>query len=112
QVTGENATLDARTDQFALAAVAYEMLAGRPAFRGEHVMQLFHQILTAPAPALREDGARSAADEVLARALSKDRAARYLSVSAFVLALSEALGVAIARFSAVDSLGATIAAPA
>jgi eukaryotic-like serine/threonine-protein kinase len=112
QVTGENAALDARTDQFALAAVAFEMLTGRPAFKGEHVMQLFHQILTAPTPALSAEGTPSAADAVFARALSKERADRYLSVSAFVLALSEAFGVELARASAVDTLGARMVAPA
>lgn len=112
QVTGENASLDPRTDQFALAAVAYEMLSGRPAFQGEHVMQLFHQILTAPVPPLHGEGTTSPADPVFGRALAKDRAARFMSVGAFVMALSEAYGVEVARLSAVDARAATVAAPA
>lgn len=109
QVTGQNATLDAKCDQFALAAVAYEMLTGRPAFIGENVMQLFHQILHEPAPPLDPERP-SPADAVFAKALAKERAERYPSVRAFILALSEALSIPIGRFSAVDLDGDTVAA--
>ena len=111
QVTGQNATLDTKADQFALAAVAFEMLSGRPAFIGDNMMQLFHQILTAPSPTLGLDGEEaSPADAVFAKALAKDRAARYPSVRAFILALGEALSVTIERFSAVDMDGDTVMA--
>lgn len=107
QVTGQNASLDAKVDQFALAAVAYEMLTGRPAFLGENVMQLFHQILHEPAPPLDAETS-SPADAVFSKALSKDRATRYPSVRAFIVALSEALSIPIERFSAVDVDGDTV----
>jgi eukaryotic-like serine/threonine-protein kinase len=120
QVTGENASLDPRTDQFALAAVAYEMLAGAPAFRGDNVMQLFHRILTDPAPSISGDHTRTAADAVLARALAKAKDERYPSVRAFVAALAEALRVDVPRLSGVgpvdaprvDVLGQTVASGA
>ncbi|MFW6052252.1 MAG: serine/threonine-protein kinase, partial [Myxococcota bacterium] len=98
QVTGENTVLDPRTDQFALAAVAYEMLAGQPAFQADTVIQLFHRILTEPPPPVTgEQRRRDPVDEVLAKALAKSRDDRYPSVRAFVSALASALGVETAQ---------------
>src|SRR5438094_519972 len=45
------AALDARADIYALGAIAYHMLGGRPPFTGE-IMQIFAQKLTQDAPAL------------------------------------------------------------
>jgi serine/threonine protein kinase len=44
-------TLDARADLYALGAIAYHMLGGRPPFTGD-VMQIFAQKLTQETPAL------------------------------------------------------------
>src|SRR5436305_12281067 len=45
------ATLDARADVYALGAMAYHMLGGKPAFNGD-IMQIFAAKLTQEAPAL------------------------------------------------------------
>jgi len=45
------ATLDARADVYALGAMAYHMLGGRPPFTGD-IMQIFAQKLTQETPAL------------------------------------------------------------
>src|SRR6185369_2435565 len=37
--------IDATTDQFALAAIAYEMLTGRAAFRGDNVQAVLFQVV-------------------------------------------------------------------
>ena len=45
------------TDRYALAVVAYEMLAGRPPFEGESPLSVMNQHVTSPAPALSERAA-------------------------------------------------------
>src|SRR5437868_7042852 len=45
------AALDARADIYALGAIAYHMLGGRPPFTGD-IMQIFAQKLTQEAPLL------------------------------------------------------------
>src|SRR5436190_8495630 len=51
QASGQNAAIDERTDLFALAAIVYEMLAGRPAFSGDSVVAVIMNVVTGtPAP--------------------------------------------------------------
>lgn len=66
------------TDRYALAVVAYEILAGRPPFEGDNPLSLMHQHVSSPAPALssRVGGLPAGLDAVLAAALSKDPARR------------------------------------
>src|SRR6185369_6377451 len=40
------------TDRYALAVLAYELLAGNPPFDGESALSLMHQHVTVPAPVL------------------------------------------------------------
>jgi len=46
QAAGNNAAIDARTDLFALGAIVYEMLAGRPAFSGDSVVAVIMNVVT------------------------------------------------------------------
>jgi serine/threonine protein kinase len=50
QVTGE--ALDARSDLFAMGAILFEMLAGRPAFTGRNAVEILHATLYEQPPAL------------------------------------------------------------
>jgi eukaryotic-like serine/threonine-protein kinase len=80
QVTGEG--LDARTDLFAVGAILFEMLAGRPAFSGRNGVEILHATLHEQPPALTGSPAVAAVDRVIRRALSKRPAERPPSAEA------------------------------
>ena len=88
QAQGKAAT--PATDRYALAVVAYEMLAGHPPFQGESPLALMHQHVTAPAPALstRSRGLPAGLDAVFARALAKEPAERHATSSEFAAAVA------------------------
>ena len=69
QVTGEPA--DARSDLFAVGAILFEMLAGRPAFDGRTVFDVLHATLHQQPPALTGSPGVIAVDRVIRRALAK-----------------------------------------
>jgi len=77
QIEGE--PLDGRTDQYALACTAFEMLSGSPPFRRENGMAVISAQLSEPPPTLssRVPGLPAAVDQVMARALAKSPAGRY-----------------------------------
>jgi len=81
QVRGEK--LDARTDLFSFGLVLYELATGKRAFEGDTGPELQEAILTkVPRPA-REVNPKLPAklDQIIRRALEKDREARYQSAS-------------------------------
>ena len=69
QVTGD--TADSRSDLFAVGAILFEMLAGRPAFGGRNVVDILHATLYEQPPALTGSPAIAAIDRVIRRALAK-----------------------------------------
>jgi serine/threonine protein kinase len=81
QARGEE--LDARTDLFSFGAVLYEAATGRMAFGGKTSAVIFQAILdTAPVSASRINPELSPKlDEIIAKALEKDRNMRYQSAS-------------------------------
>ena len=68
--------LDARSDLFAVGAILFEMLAGRPAFEGGTAIEILHATLHEQPPALTGSPAIAAADRVIRRALAKRPAER------------------------------------
>src|SRR5207248_357400 len=52
QAQGRRAEIDARTDQFALAAMTFEMLTGREAFDGEDPMAILYSVVNEPPRAM------------------------------------------------------------
>jgi TolB-like protein/Tfp pilus assembly protein PilF len=89
QAFGEG-PVDARSDQYSLACVLYEMLAGQPPFTGTNAMAILVKHLQQPVPpitALRADVTTPIASAI-ERALSKEPGARYASIGEWVAALS------------------------
>ena len=87
------ATLDARADVYALGAIAYHMLGGRPPFTGE-IMQIFAQKLTQETPALstlRSD-IPSTVEKAVMHALAKEADGRPVSVAEWFHEFDEAVG--------------------
>lgn len=83
------ADIGARSDQYSLACVIYEMLAGEPPFTGPTAQVILVRRLTAPVPSLRaiREGVPDAVDRALERALARTPADRFPSVKAFAEAL-------------------------
>src|SRR5271163_871301 len=77
QARGED--LDARTDLFSLGAVLYEMVTGRAAFSGNTSAVIFDQIFNrAPvAPSSLNPSVPPKLEEIVGKALEKDRDLRY-----------------------------------
>lgn len=89
QLRGE--PLDGRADQYALAATAFHLLAGRPPFADVNPAVVIGKHLTATAPQLSEVRAELRnLDSVLLRGLAKDRGGRYLRCGDFADALRDA----------------------
>jgi len=87
--------VDGRADQYALACVAYQLLAGAVPFERDQGMAVLFAHLSAPPPSLaawRPD-LPGAVDQVLARALAKAPEKRFESCLDFACALREALGL-------------------
>ena len=91
QVTGQ--PVDARSDLFAVGAILFEMLAGRPAFIGRSVAEILHATLTEQPPALTGSPAVAAVDRVIRRALAKSPAARPISAEAMADELNAVRGI-------------------
>jgi len=77
-------TAGPESDQYALAVMTYQFLAGHPPFEGEP-MRLMHQHITMEPPPIRTfvPTLPAGIEPVLARALAKNPARRYPSVAAF-----------------------------
>lgn len=90
----DSSEVDGRTDIWALGAVLYELVSGKPAFDGPNLAVLATKILTQPCTPVREL-APDAPEEVavvIERCLQKDRAERYASVVELGHALVAASG--------------------
>jgi serine/threonine protein kinase/TolA-binding protein len=75
--------LDARSDLFSLGVVIYEMATGVQTFRGQTTAVIFDQILNRvpPAPSSVNPKIPPQLEQIVARALEKDRRHRYQSTS-------------------------------
>ena len=78
---------DAKTDQYALAVLTYEMFAGRTPFESPDAAVLREAVLKSNVPALSQVSEQ--VNNTLLRALSKDSALRFANCSDFVKAMDE-----------------------
>ncbi len=90
QVEGRTGDLDERTDVYALGAMLYEILVGRPPFTGKTAEKVYHEILVAdpvrPTRVSRE--VKPELEVICLKALEKERARRYRSAVEFADDLS------------------------
>ena len=82
--------VDARSDQYALAAVLYEMLGGMPPFLGRTVHSIAAARLSDPQPSVRalRPEVPESVDEAIRRAMSPTPADRFPTTGAFAQALA------------------------
>ena len=95
QISG--ADVGGAADQYALAIVAYEFLAGTKPFENDNLANLLFRITRELPPLIPRHSA--IANTVLQKALAKDPAARYPDCQSFVDALEHALGARPAQIT-------------
>lgn len=95
QALGHAASADHRSDQYSLAVIVYEMLAGRVPFLGNSEIEILSQVISLQAPPLRDlaPAVPEPLSRVLDRAMSKLPSDRFASMDDFALALAQAGGV-------------------
>jgi tetratricopeptide (TPR) repeat protein len=91
----QSRTVDGRTDQYALACVAWHLLTGTPPFREADELAVLQAHRYAPPPllALRRPDLPATAGQVLAKAMAKEPGQRYPTCGEFTDTLREALGL-------------------
>ena len=90
QATGNHDAVDPRTDVFALGAMTYEMLCGKPAFAGQTIPEVVFKVVYEEPPNLGEVNPSVTPRVVRAvhKALAKKQEERFQDVSEFVKALT------------------------
>ena len=96
------ASVDGRSDQYSLACVLFEMLAGIPPFVGSTEQSVIMQRIANPAPPLHQfrPAVGQGLADVVARALETTPADRYPSMAVFAQALKDAAERPSARIAA------------
>jgi CHASE2 domain-containing sensor protein/tRNA A-37 threonylcarbamoyl transferase component Bud32 len=90
QVGGEK--IDARSDVFSLGVILYELLTGKKPFTGETIPSLMFAIIRSDPtqPSALDARVHTAWDEILKKALAKNRDERYPTAGEFAVAVRDA----------------------
>ena len=85
-------SLDQRTDIYSLGIVMFQLLTGKLPFDGETQYKIIYQIIhnLAPSPSSLRPGLPKILDDIVGRALVKDRDGRYLNWESFAHDLAQA----------------------
>jgi serine/threonine protein kinase len=97
QALGRTAFVDERGDQYSLAVMTYEMLAGRVPFTGDTVGEILPQVIESAPPPLNRfvQGVPPLVEQAILRALAKEPKHRFASVAEFVSALATGAGTTV-----------------
>jgi serine/threonine protein kinase len=81
--------VDGQTDIWAIGVILFELMAGRPPFRGDSIMEIANKIAHVPAPSLRSIrfDVPSGLEAIVFKCLEKDRLQRYPNVANLALEL-------------------------
>ena len=89
----EGEVLSPASDLFAVGAILFEMLAGKPAFPGGTIIEVFRAVAIAEPPALTGGPEVMAADRVIQLAIAKRAADRYPDAATMAREIREALSL-------------------
>ena len=97
--------VDARTDIWALGAILYELLVGRPPYAGDALPQIFMQIARSrtPRPSEAQSGVGPELDAIVAKCLGICPKRRYPSVAELAWALA-ALGLLQSAYDSAERI--------
>jgi serine/threonine protein kinase len=83
------------SDLYSLGSTAYTLLAGHPPFQGNSHLHVMQMIVQSPPPPLGRADVPPGVETVIHRAMAKNPAERYPTVSAFASALEQAMSAPV-----------------